>query len=703
MAYLYDNVSGRTSFDPYARKYQIALQSCANFCESADRAEKEKDDIGFYRIVKEINRLVRGPLNNLHENATPQQLNKLKFDEVKEKADKVIARARDKIDCTVVKLQKLANRADATDDLETLQKIVHKITTLNTSEKLSFFKAKKDLKAMPANILEKYKAKIVVLESQLPDSGATQTAHPPFSNNQTQAPQQILPQHVAPSTTPPASKNTQTTTTTTASVAYEDHEIRQLLNCWTNINQPSVSKIEELWDALSQKIPENSTERSHSYELRKLWKEIVEIRLEHSQELNDLNNLAKTYLNELEHIFLQESSWYSFDATACNLMRRLSSTLYNSPQAADSELMHLLKTVMEIEKSRPEHTASFQCLFPLTVLSENYYPQKCSDQLRSEWDSGLRSKWNESVQRCRFAQRIVDKLQGSNDREALLEHVASLIEQNKVFKTFLEAAGIDLNANSAAPQSPPPAHSAPKKSSKAEKNSPSAQTAPAAPSAKPVVSIPDFKTALSQLKSAPDKGANGIGSLWYALAQQAAKRLKLPDCMVSGLSFRAVFENVVAGTKTQWTAAWDQAEDSQEREQLLNDAHVHIESLIDALYLGSYASFLSKTRKMIATQSATLEDKIERLTKKLQKKNFVWPQRNAEVQPGNSEMQQLALLDKRVQRLDEEKDQLGQLHLNSSLADIIARDSNDVRQMHLRSEQYNILRKIAATYGIQTP
>ena len=79
--------------------------------------------------------------------------------------------------------QTLANQADATDDLDTLKEIVHKITTLNTSEKLSFFKAKKDLKAIPANILDKYNAKIVV-ESQLPQSGATQTAPTPFSQNQ---------------------------------------------------------------------------------------------------------------------------------------------------------------------------------------------------------------------------------------------------------------------------------------------------------------------------------------------------------------------------------------------------------------------------------------------------------------------------------------------------------------------------------------
>ncbi len=458
MSYRHDAIS--KPIDPFASKYQEALQRCFDLFNEADAAETQKDDIGFYRAAKEINQLAHGPLGKIAQRVSRSQVRQLDedlttrmnldWDDFCEKADSVVTRAQKKIDRAVAKLQTLANQADATDDLETLQKIVHKITTLNTSEKLSFFKAKKDLKAMPANILDKYNAKIVVIKGQLPHSDPAQTAPSPFPQNAIQVPQQILPQHVAPSTTPPASKNTQTTTTTTAPAVHEDHEIKSTLNSWTETDQLSVPNIEKLWDALSKKIPHNSPEQFFSYTLRGSWKKAVQIRFESSQELDDLKNIAKEYLTALETIFIQNKQWYGFDSSACELLKSLSDTLA-------SELQNRVNGYKNMQKLHPKKMAKLY-LSRINFVSSNYYPEQSGAELKREWDNGLRDSWNASFKRCYQARTSLNRLQKEDNIEAWLEWLNSKNEQYTLVKTLIDLAIVDLNANSAAVQSPlPPA------------------------------------------------------------------------------------------------------------------------------------------------------------------------------------------------------------------------------------------------------
>ena len=188
-------VSSYPSFNLQDPKYLAGLQRCADLCAQVS-SSKNENDVDFFKDVKEIDRFSRSTLKELYECGTPQELMDLGFFMVQGQVNRIIKQAQNIIDRNIATLEDLAGRAEATDDLETLQEIVRQITALKISEKLQYSRAKKDLKTVPDRLLEKYNAKITTLQSQQPapavppaqlTASKTQALHP--------KPRRTLPKH----------------------------------------------------------------------------------------------------------------------------------------------------------------------------------------------------------------------------------------------------------------------------------------------------------------------------------------------------------------------------------------------------------------------------------------------------------------------------------------------------------------------------
>ncbi len=141
----------------------IDLQVCRSSCDSASKA---LTDIEFYQTARVIHRYCRGLLKNLTR-YLPEELTRVGFYEVLDKANEIIREAQRRIDRDVTKFEDLATQGNDTDDISILQDIISQIEDLDISEKLGYFKAKKDLKVMPDQLLEKYHARITVLQSHV--------------------------------------------------------------------------------------------------------------------------------------------------------------------------------------------------------------------------------------------------------------------------------------------------------------------------------------------------------------------------------------------------------------------------------------------------------------------------------------------------------------------------------------------------------